>query len=52
MSRHVEDIGSLSWSKDPETQKNAAMNLLAADDWDCENCIIGTEKDGKTLWQS
>lgn len=49
MSRHVEDIGNLSWSKDPETQKNAAMNLLAADDWDCENCIIGTEKD---VWEN
>lgn len=45
----MEDIGNLSWSKDPETQKNAAMNLLAADDWDCENCIIGTEKD---VWEN
>ena len=49
MSRHLEDIGNLSWSRDPETQKNAAMNLLAADDWDCENCIIGTEKD---VWEN
>lgn len=49
VDKHLQDIQNLSWNKSAETQKNAMMNLVAATDWDCAQCIIDTEKD---VWEN